>query len=535
MKKQLVLLMLLVLSVSLFAQDKELGYREAGLSEISLYPEGNFFSYPSRLNQLEDKLLKTRINYSTDSDSDSNKNTATDGSENYDYSSYRVNVDGSYFFRMNDKVLGFRLEDEYKSETTEMSDDGYSTADETRKETTTDDNFSISPEIFFAMPLDTFNFGIRLDYYTEIQSPEDEFTEVVDSQLNDGKLFYDEGINSNYTDSSNYHINLVAGIDNQSDDLEWGASLQSQYEMTDYTSYYAIDSDLDGFYADKIVDQETFYMTAIAEGGQGESDMSIKREVSNLLIKLMGYGKLPISDVSDLIVSVAWSPYSTRTYESFYRYDSEDKSSYKDVTSSGLTNIDLSVAYDVKLASKWNLRAGTGLFVNKESFEYERLGSDGESYSNEKNSNNYNEQSDVTSDDQVSNNGNYSDFSYFSIPVRAEVRFTPSNNITLFSSINTSFWNRTETISVFNLTDEKVWTESTNSSGMWSSTRVAGGMDLAITENLNVLFGTRFYPLGVNNRQEDEELPSGSSEIDGILESSEDSSFYIDLNFVFRF
>jgi hypothetical protein len=548
MKKILIMLLVLIVSFGVYANDIEIGYNAAGVSNSVLYPEGDYSRYPSRMTGLEQKLLQfnpevalNNLGNTVDTLPDGNVNEG--GTYTSSNSTVEFGVDGMYFTPLSDAFfLGIILDTYFSFDTlTNTEDDGYTTAGETVTNKRMDNAYTVTPIIIAAFKLGDLDLGVRVRSYNNFDTAEELFTQTTDTtQIADGSMFYTGGIiqSGSYYNGINGNISL-GGSTNR---FDWGAGLSGSYYVNSTTRYRAYDSDGDGF-RDTIATVNDYQVLSAADGGAGDAYYDEFDEVMYGSLGLNGFMEMELANDKLLILTMNWTPYDEDIDRTYVHNATSDKDETVFTTSSNLLNFTVNGGLEIPVGSRSSFRLGTGIDFVKTTRVMSDLDVNGDSTYNILNTNSYDEVVYLTdpANGDIIDDASYASESYdLLIPLRISFRFKPAKTVTLFSSLYGSITYSSDVYNVFDTWNDQIWTESTSSFGFdVSSVALFTGIEFEFNDNAMLIMGTSLYPFSTNLDIDGDNLPESgdveTSDTTNPNNSDTNFDFSLDITFTFRY
>lgn len=548
MKKILTLLLILTISFSIFANDEEIGYQAAGVGNGALYPEGDYFKYPSLLTTLERKLLQFNpdinlANLGSTVDTLPAGNVNEGGTYTSSNSTVEFGVDGMYFTPLSDRFfLGITLDTYFSFDTlTNNKDEGYTTAGETVTNKQMDNAYTVTPAVIAAFKLGDLDLGVRVRSYNDFDTAEEQFKQTTDTtQIADGSMFYTGGM---IQSGSNFNgFNGIVSLDGSTSSFNWGAGLSGYYYVDSTTRYRAYDSDGDGF-RDTIATVNDYQVLPVSEGGAGDAYYDEFDEVMYANLGLNGYMSIDLANDKLLIINLNWNPYSEQIDRTYVHNASSDKDETVFTTSSNLLNFTVNGGLEIPVGNRASLRLGTGVEFNKTTRSNRDVDALGITTFNIFNINSYDEVAylaDPGNGDVISDANYASESYYLSIPLRASFRFSPAKTVTLFSSLYGSITYSSDVYNVYDTNNSQVWTESTSSFGFdISSLALFTGIEFEFNDKAKLIMGTSLYPFSTNLDIIGDNLPQSgkvdTSDTTNPNYSDTDFDFSLDITMTFRY
>jgi hypothetical protein len=354
--RRFLMMLMLVLSFSVFAEDKEIGYRAAGVSEQNLYPEGDYVNFPSVVNSLNRELLALEMNFYLNN---------WDNTEDRNVTGIRNDRDGDFFLNLgafqmlpgDDLVLGYGGSASFNWDTTtDFTDDSYAVNGQKFTDYETDIFFTLNPEFVLGLGMGDLVFGIYGMFDNTFNTGWEEIAMVSDSTLNGGEAYYQVGTSQG---NNTHEAFLSMSFSPQGVISPWTLGVFNDLAYEYRINYRSIDSDADTF-NDKVVDEETYQSMAVLEGGAGQAYYD---ELDDFFSYSLGLQGVLNFENSPLTIHGYWVPVSLSYSTDYVRTNEGDQNRTTAVTNSSLWNAGVYAVYEIDMGTFHSLRLGTGITI----------------------------------------------------------------------------------------------------------------------------------------------------------------------------
>ncbi len=522
-KKVTALIVFLVIfmntTIALIAEEIPAPYMRFGIwgDLMHLYPETDYFSYPSDLTSIKDPVLFNYMNFyfSEDETLDTRSPATATGKAGgtYDqdnsYLGSRVSLTGFYPLN-NGMVLGVGG---YTNLTFDRTDEkylNYYSDPENIIKFSEDDRQRYAASYYFAKKTDSFDYGVygSIDY--TIDPYEESWT--ANGSVNNGEAYITSGIGDELYSSTRYKPSITGSFSTVLDKLSVQFGVSADMDVLGFQRYITVDKDGNG-YADVYV-LKSDYEKSTESWGANPTDPNTDYSYYNTQ-KVYNIGIMPaltyeVSDTLSLILNGYADIFSSGEHKFYEHFDSTDKN-VEDIVFSN-SSYRANAAVNVLLFDNIELRVGGGYTRDNYKRKTNNLDSNGDSVYQTENTNHYAEVNWATAPDNddvitaaYSANNSHTD----TVEVLTGLQWQVAPKVVLFSRAELSFSSTSKEYNVFNTADNTIWTEVEKSNNLnWDLTTVAGA---GITISDSLFLGLQADWFSGRTSSEDDSLPIGNN------------------------
>ena len=512
---------------------------------LNLYPEVNYYTFPSDLVSLHKPVLFNYINiYSGEDETLKTHSSGWSGpgaaKGTWDsYSSYfhpKVDVTGFYPLN-NGMVMGVGGRVDTRKGNSKDTYNKYNADPESITKESSWGNETYAAKYYLAKKIGSIDFGLKgyFDYYHQ---PIDE-SWTTDSSVNSGKKYITPGLGDTEYEYNKSTASALVSAAIPMDRLSIKIASSFEYVSGYWDNFIAVDKNGNG-YADAYVPTADYEKSTEAWGANPSSPYTNYTHTDTYKSSTISIFPVVIYDFSksfSLLVNGSFDVYSNSTSEYYEHLTTDDKSNYNSVSSN--PGYEITAAMVFKPSNTIEIRLGGGYAGENYKNTDNSVDYNGDSVYDSKNKNHYDEVNWATSpnNDDVKN-AVYNSASTHTdtAKVLAGLQWNVSPKVVLFGRGVLSSSSTTDTYNVFNTADDAVWTETEKSESLdWEMTTIAGA---GITISDNLFLGIQTDWLSGNTNSTTDTLPthagtaSTSATSDTVSKPKDNNRFSINLYFV---